>query len=83
MTAGDEQEQIWKRNLVGKADGKRVRFQVIDRNKRLSGGQCQGLRHRYPNNNAADQAGPGGDADRVQILEAYSGLAERLLDNGL
>ena len=78
MSAGDQQQQIGEVEPVGEPCGERVRFQVVDREKGPAARKRHRLRRGRAHQQAADQAGPGGGGDAVQVGEAEAGLRHRL-----
>ena len=81
MAARDEQQQIGKFDPIGEARGQRMRFEMVDRHERLGGGERQRLAGGEPDDDAADQAGPGGGRDAVEIGEFHLRLGERPRDD--
>jgi hypothetical protein len=59
-----------------------VAVEVVDGRERQSPCPRERLGCRETDEERSDQARPLGDGDRVDVVEARSGFAERLLDNG-
>ena len=81
VAAGGEEQAIGKRRGVGEPRGQRVRLEMVDRHQRLAGDQRDRLGGGQPHDHAADQAGPGGGGDAVEIGEAHARLLHRLRDD--
>ena len=58
-------------------------FQMVDRLQRLAGCRSQRLGRHQPDDQPADQAGPGGGGDRVDIGERDAGIGKRCLDDAV
>ncbi len=81
MSAGGQEQAIGERRVVGEARGQRVRLEMIDRDQRLLGDQRDRLGGGEPDDDAADQPGPGGDRDAVELAERQPGIVHRLGDD--
>src|SRR6476619_458832 len=64
-------------NAIGQAGGERMAFEMIDGDERFAGGQRDRLRGGQADDDAADEAGPGGRGDGVDVGEAEPRIAER------
>ena len=69
MAAGDQQQQERKFDAVRQPRRKRMGFEMIDRDQRLSRGQRQRLGRRQPHHHAADQPRPSRGRHRVDLSE--------------
>ena len=81
VAAGGEEETIGKRRRVGEPRGQRMRLEMVDRDQRLLGDERDRFRRGQPHDHAADQAGPGGGRDAVELGEGFAGFAHRLGDD--
>ena len=81
VAAGGEEQAIGKRRGVGQPRGQRMRFEMVDRDQRLVADQRDRLGGGQADDHAADQAGPGGGGNAVDLVEAVAGLAHRLGDD--
>ena len=80
VTAGNQQQQIRKRDAVREPGGQGMRLQVIDRSKRLL--RCPGhpLRGHRADDEAPDQPGASRGGNAVELVDANPGLVERAAD---
>jgi hydroxymethylbilane synthase len=78
MAAGNEQHQIGKRESIREAGRQRMALEMIYRQQRLAGGAGKRLGRHQSDDQAADQAGPGGRGDCIDIVERHLGSMERL-----
>ena len=67
--------------VVGEPRGQRMRLEVIDRDQRLLRHQRDRLGGGEPDDHAADQAGPGGGRDAVELAKVHAGFGHRLGDD--
>ncbi len=74
MAAGNQQ-QIGEGDVVGESRAQGMAFEMVDRVERLVVHGRDRLGHGDTDDNAADQARPGGRGDAVEIGEADPGLA--------
>ena len=81
VAAGSEEQAIRERRRVGEPHRERMRLQVIDRDQRLLGYERDRLGGGEPDDHAADQPGPGGGRDPVELGEAHAGCGHRLGDD--
>ncbi len=77
MAAGGQEQQVGKGEPVGEPRGQRMRFQVVDRQQRLSCHQRQGLGGDEADQHPADQAGTGGHGDAVHVREREARAVQR------
>ena len=83
MAAGNEQQQVWKGDVVGQPGRQRVALEMVD------GGKGQGVCRRDrlgrhdANDDAADQAGAAGCGDAVKFAEAEAGIGHCLRDDAV
>src|SRR3546814_20777623 len=80
MTARDQQQQIGKRHLVAEPRGERVALEMVHREERPVPGERDGLGGHHADEDAADEAGPGGGGDPIQLRKSEAGLLHRLRD---
>src|SRR3546814_5324764 len=80
MTARDQQQQIGKRHLVAGPRGERVDLEMVNREERPVPGERDGLDGHHADEDAADEAGPGGGGDPIQLRKSEAGLLHRLRD---
>ena len=80
VTAGDQQQQIGKREFVGEPRRQGMRFEMVDRQERLAACQGQGFRRGQPHHHPADETRPGRRGDPVEIRHVDPGPVERKLD---
>ncbi len=83
VPAGGEKQAIGKRRRVGEPRGERMALQMIDRDQRLVVGERDGLGRGQADDDAADQAGPGGGGDAIERFERHVRFGHRLGDNGI
>ncbi len=77
MSAGGEKQAIGKFRRVGEPRRQRMRLEMIDSDERLLVGERDGLGGGESDNDAADQAGPGGGSDAVERGEGRLRLLHR------
>ena len=77
-----EREIRRKRGLAGRAQERReeVTLQMVDRDERDSAREGERLAGREPDEKRADQPGPGGRRDQIDLLDRRVSLGERLLE---
>jgi len=80
MTTGNEQEQKRKFDLVREPGGQRMRFEMIDGEEGLVVGEGQRLGRHHPHHYTADQAGPAGGGNAVELGEIEAGDGQGVLD---
>ena len=78
MAARDQQQQIGKGHVFAETHRQRMAFEVIDRQQRLVVREGQRLGGHDAHHHAADQARPAGGGNAVELVEAQSGLFQRL-----
>ena len=83
VPAGRQKQAIGKRRRVGEPRGERMAFQVIDRDQWLVVGKRDGLGRGQADDDAADQARPGGSGDAVQRLEPHLRFGHGLGDDDI
>ena len=83
MPAGDQKQQIGKRDIVGQPRRQRMAFEMIDGNERQIPGCGNGLCRHRTDYHAADQTGPGGRGNPVEIADVEAGLRQRAADNAI
>ena len=81
VAAGGEKQAIGKRRRVGEPRRERMRLQVIDRDQRLVVGKRDRLGRGQADDDAADQAGPGGRGNAVERVERHLRLGHGLGDD--
>ena len=82
MPARYQQQEIGKSEIaVGQPGGKRVAFEVVDREQRLVRSHRQCLGADQPDHHPADQPGTRGRGNRVDIVEAHLRFAHYLGDH--
>ena len=69
MTPGDQQQQVWEFDARREPRRQRVRFEMIDRDKRLPGGPGQALCRHRADDQPADQTGTRRGGDPIQPVE--------------
>jgi hypothetical protein len=83
VPAGDHQgQQRGLEQAVLELGGLDVGPQVVDPEQRQVVGEREPLGRRHPDQQRADQAGPGGDGDGVDVGQAHAGLDQRLVHRG-
>ena len=80
MTAGDQQQQIGKGDILAEPHRQRMTLEVIDGEEGLVVGEGQRLGRHHPHHHAADQAGPAGGGDAVEGGEIEAGGRQGVLD---
>ncbi len=81
MAARHQQEQIREAEVrIGQPRAKRVTLEMIDGDQRLAGREREALAGKKRDHDAADQAGPGGGGDSIDIANRNAGLAEDVAD---
>ncbi len=83
MPAGGQKQAIRKADAVGQARGQSMGFQMIDGDQWLVVRERDRLGRRQPDDHAADQAGPGGGRDAIEIAERDLGLGHGLFDDAV
>ena len=78
MAAGDEQQKIGKRLVLGEPDGERMTLEMVNGLERLVVGEGERLGGHDSHQHAADQAGSAGRRDSVQIGKTEPRLGQRL-----
>ena len=67
MAARDQQQQIGKGHVLGQPHRQRMAFEMIDGEEGLVVGEGQRLGRHHAHHHAADQAGPAGGGDAVEL----------------
>jgi hypothetical protein len=83
MAAGNQQQQKGKGDVVGEPGGEGVAFEVVDGDERPLRDGGDGLGHGDADHDAADQAGPAGGGDAIEVGEAQVGAPHRLGDQAV
>ncbi len=78
VPAGHQKQQIREVRVIRQPRGQRMSGQMIDRQKRQPVHQRHGLGRHYPDDHPADQAGPPGGRDPMQIRKSNARLVHGL-----
>ena len=81
MPAGNQEEEIGKDDVIRQANRQGVRFEVVNRDKRLVGGPCDPLRGHSADNQTADQTRACGGSYAINLGQCDAGLSERTVDD--
>jgi hypothetical protein len=81
MPAGDQQEEVGKVDVIRQTRCQRVTFEMVDGEKRFSGGPGETFRHHRADNQTPDQTGSGGGGHPVDLGKRYPSLGERAHDD--
>ena len=81
MSAGNQKQEIRESEVrIGEARRKRVAFEMIDGDQRLPGSERQPLSRKKRDHHSADQPGPGGRGDRIDVVDRHLGVTQNPLD---
>ena len=80
MATRHQQQQIGKVDRLGEPHGQCMTFEMIDGEERLAAREGDALGRHDADHDAADQAGPAGRRDGVEIVEAQLRLGQGRLD---
>ena len=83
MAAGNQQQEIGKGAVVGQPRGQRVAFQVIDGQEGQPARKGDRLARHDAHHHPADQPGPAGRRDAVEIAVADAGALHRRRDQAV
>ncbi len=83
MAAGREEKAVREWGCVGESRGQRVRLQMVHRHQWLAVHERDRLGHGQADDDAADQARPGGRGDTVEGGERDPRLVHCLGDDGI
>src|SRR5207237_7573876 len=80
MPAGNQEEKIGKGNIISQASRQSVRFEMVNRDKRLVGGPCDALRGHSADNQTANQTRARGGSYAINLCQCDVGRSERAVD---
>src|SRR5207247_9367852 len=80
VTARDEQHEVGKIDIAGEPRGERVRFEMVDRDKRLLRRPGDTLGRHRADDQPADKAGPGCGGNPVEVGDGDLRLRQRAAD---
>ena len=76
MAAGDEEEEVGEGDVGDEPRRQGVAGEVVDAPERQAAAGGDALGEHHPGEDAADQAGAGGDGDGVEVGEGEAGAVE-------
>ena len=83
MAARDQQKKIGEFDTISQPGGQRVTFEVVDRDKGLSGTPGNPLPHHGADNQTADKTGARGSSYSVEFGQRDVGVGERSVDHDI
>ena len=83
MPAGNQQKKIREIDAISQPGCQRVTFEVVDRDKGLSGTPGNPLPHHRADNQTTDKTGARGSGYSVEFSQRDVGVGERAVDHDI